>query len=77
MILKIRFHLILKVSKIDLQRCYNKRFALKCIELSKYCPHLINLCLPNSNGITPFHRVCYRGNYCLIDFMIDNGKIYC
>ncbi|XP_033224977.1 uncharacterized protein LOC117177951 [Belonocnema kinseyi] len=54
-------------------KCYNTREALKCVELSIYCPHLINMCLPNSKGVTPFHRVCYRGNYFLIDFMIDKG----
>ena len=65
---------ILKIS-IFLQKCYKKRYVIKCIELLINRPHLINQCLPNSKGITAFHRACYRGYYCLIDFMIDKGKI--
>ncbi|XP_051171702.1 uncharacterized protein LOC127288350 [Leptopilina boulardi] len=54
-------------------KCYNKNNCNKCIELITYWPHLINTSLPDFEGITPFHRVCYRGNHSLIDFMISKG----
>ena len=48
---------------------------MRCIEIVAKFPHLVNLPLNLSNGVTPFHRVCSRGNHALVEFMLANGKI--
>ncbi|XP_076658136.1 uncharacterized protein LOC143362132 isoform X2 [Halictus rubicundus] len=53
-------------------KCYDKVYALKCIDIVVYCPQLLNVKSP-INGITPFHRVCYHGHTCLITFMLGKG----
>ncbi|KAK2579843.1 hypothetical protein KPH14_007528 [Odynerus spinipes] len=53
-------------------KCYMTVYALKCIQLVNYCPHLINI--PHGlDGYTPFHRVCFHGNTCLIEYMLAKG----
>ncbi|XP_076225592.1 uncharacterized protein LOC116433091 isoform X2 [Nomia melanderi] len=52
--------------------CYDKVCALKCIDISVYCPQLLNV-KSSVNGLTPFHRVCYNGHACLITFMLGKG----
>lgn len=52
-----------------------KVYALRCIRLTNYCPYLINI--PHGpDGYTPFHKVCFHGNTCLIEYMLAKGKIY-
>ena len=57
------------------KNCQNVYHAMKCIEVSSDYPHLINTPLNLSDGITPFHRVCFQGNEALIDFMLAKGKL--
>ncbi|KAI4501904.1 hypothetical protein M0802_003239 [Mischocyttarus mexicanus] len=53
-------------------KCYMKIYALRCIHLISYCPYLINI--PHGpNGYTPFHKVCFHGNTCLIEYMLAKG----
>ncbi|XP_015188460.1 PREDICTED: uncharacterized protein LOC107072777 [Polistes dominula] len=53
-------------------KCYMKAYALRCIYLISYCPHLINI--PHGpKGYTPFHKVCFHGNTCLIEYMLAKG----
>ncbi|XP_076279964.1 uncharacterized protein LOC143208904 isoform X2 [Lasioglossum baleicum] len=53
-------------------QCYDKVYALKCIDITVYCPQLLNVKCPIT-GITPFHRICYNGHTCLITFMLGKG----
>ncbi|KAL2746671.1 hypothetical protein V1477_005041 [Vespula maculifrons] len=53
-------------------KCYMKVYALRCIRLTNYCPYLINI--PHGpDGYTPFHKVCFHGNTCLIEYMLAKG----
>ncbi|XP_033352721.1 uncharacterized protein LOC117235100 isoform X1 [Bombus vosnesenskii] len=53
-------------------KCYDKFYALKCIDIIVNCPQLVNVkSLPY--GLTPFHRVCFQGHKCLIAFMLAKG----
>ncbi|XP_078049646.1 uncharacterized protein LOC144476487 [Augochlora pura] len=54
------------------ERCYDKVYAMKCIDIVVYCPQLLNVKSP-INGLTPFHRVCFHGHTCLITFMLGKG----
>ncbi|XP_011494594.1 PREDICTED: uncharacterized protein LOC105359653 [Ceratosolen solmsi marchali] len=51
--------------------CTNIFNSLKCIELISNYPQLINVKL--SDGLTPFHRVCFHGNDALIEYMLEKG----
>ncbi|KZC12118.1 hypothetical protein WN55_03199, partial [Dufourea novaeangliae] len=52
--------------------CYDKTYALTCIDIIVYCPQLINV-KSSLHGLTPFHRVCLHGHTCLITFMLGKG----
>ncbi|XP_053971675.1 uncharacterized protein LOC128872722 isoform X1 [Hylaeus volcanicus] len=52
--------------------CFEKLYALKCIDIVVYCPHLLNVKSP-VNDLTPFHRICLQGHTCLITFMLAKG----
>ncbi|XP_043474603.1 uncharacterized protein LOC122506465 [Leptopilina heterotoma] len=71
--LKLRQDVALSELHKASDKCYAKNNCNKCIELATYWPHLINATLPDFEGITPFHRVCYRGNHSLIEFMLSKG----
>ncbi|XP_063972341.1 uncharacterized protein LOC135160090 isoform X2 [Diachasmimorpha longicaudata] len=54
------------------ERCYLDEYVAKCIDIVSKYPLLVNVKCPIS-GLTPFHRVCYQRNSCLISFMLSHG----
>ncbi|XP_003425228.1 uncharacterized protein LOC100680384 [Nasonia vitripennis] len=46
--------------------------SMKCIQMASNYPELINVKM-FSDGVTPFHRVCFHGNEALVDFMLAKG----
>ena len=46
---------------------------MKCIQLTSNYPELVNVKLL-SDGVTPFHRVCFHGNEALIELMLAKGS---
>ncbi|KAK9308674.1 hypothetical protein QLX08_001406 [Tetragonisca angustula] len=63
---------MIKALEYATDRCYEKFYALKCIDIIVNCPQLVNVkSLPY--GLTPFHRVCFQGHKCLIVFMLAKG----
>ncbi|XP_029039482.1 uncharacterized protein LOC114874408 isoform X1 [Osmia bicornis bicornis] len=53
-------------------KCSNKAYALKCIDIVVCCPQLLNI-RSSVNGLTPFHRICFQGHTYLISFMLAKG----
>ncbi|XP_076621639.1 uncharacterized protein LOC143342043 [Colletes latitarsis] len=53
-------------------KCWDKFYALQCIDIVVYCPQLLNIKSPFT-GLTPFHRICFQGHTCLIAFMLAKG----
>ncbi|XP_076675832.1 uncharacterized protein LOC143372992 [Andrena cerasifolii] len=53
-------------------KCHDRFYALKCIDIVVYCPQLLNV-KSLLDGLTPFHRVCLRGHTYLIAFMLAKG----
>ncbi|XP_003702134.2 uncharacterized protein LOC100882949 [Megachile rotundata] len=53
-------------------KCSEKVYALKCIDVVVCCPQLLNIRSP-LNGLTPFHRICFQGHTYLIAFMLAKG----
>lgn len=45
---------------------------MKCIQLASSYPELINMRM-FPDGVTPFHRICFRGNIPVIEFMLAKG----
>ncbi|XP_076248678.1 uncharacterized protein LOC143188355 [Calliopsis andreniformis] len=54
------------------EKCYDKFYALKCIDIIVYCPQLLNVQSP-LNGVTPFHRICFHGGAHLVAFALAKG----
>ncbi|CAL7935223.1 unnamed protein product [Xylocopa violacea] len=63
---------MLKALEYAADNCYKTTYALKCIDIVAHCPQLVNAKSPPC-GLTPFHRVCYRGHKALIIFMLAKG----
>ncbi|XP_011308872.1 uncharacterized protein [Fopius arisanus] len=54
------------------ERCYQKKYMMKCIDIVSKYPPLVNVKCPIS-GLTPFHQVCFHRNSCLVSFMLGHG----
>ncbi|KAJ8679559.1 hypothetical protein QAD02_015346 [Eretmocerus hayati] len=68
----LNYHMMLKELHDACDNCSNIFNAMKCVQLASNHPEFINARL-HSDGVTPFHKVCFRGNHTLIEFMLAKG----
>ncbi|XP_058800259.1 uncharacterized protein LOC131669420 [Phymastichus coffea] len=69
---QFNYHKILHEFHNACSNCSNVFSSMKCIQFASNYPELINVKI-FSDGVTPFHRVCFRGNVPVIEFMLAKG----